>query len=137
MESGYESSERNSSSPVSLDAALPESSSVCRDPSAKRSAGLAPSWRHIPKSHSSSILEADSRSVWTKNQPLSGGETPAKSELDELQEEVARRAQEQELRKKQEKELEAAKGFNPHPSRFMDLDELQNQVNSLSRSKYC
>ncbi|XP_070289087.1 ubiquitin carboxyl-terminal hydrolase 54 isoform X2 [Myotis yumanensis] len=130
MESGYESSERNSSSPVSLDAALPESSGVCRDPSAKRSAGLAPSWRHIPKSHSSSILEADSRSVWTKNQPLSGGETPAKSELDELQEEVARRAQEQELRKKQEKELEAAKGFNPHPSRFMDLDELQNQGRS-------
>ncbi|XP_045437683.1 inactive ubiquitin carboxyl-terminal hydrolase 54 isoform X12 [Pipistrellus kuhlii] len=127
MESGYESSERNSSSPVSLDAALPESSSVWRDPSAKRAAGLAPSWRHIPKSHSSSILEADSRSVWTRNQPLSGGETPAKSELDELQEEVARRAQEQELRKKQEKELEAAKGFNPHPSRFMDLDELQNQ----------
>nr|XP_021555933.1 inactive ubiquitin carboxyl-terminal hydrolase 54 isoform X2 [Neomonachus schauinslandi] len=75
MESGYESSERNSSSPVSLDAALPESSSVCRDPSAKRSAGLAPSWRHIPKSHSSSILDADSiasRSSWTKNQPLSG-----------------------------------------------------------------
>ncbi|KAF5929053.1 hypothetical protein HPG69_015526 [Diceros bicornis minor] len=73
MESGYESSERNSSSPVSLDAALPESSSVCRDPSAKRSAGLAPSWRHIPKSHSSSILEADStasRSGWTKNLPI-------------------------------------------------------------------
>lgn len=133
MESGYESSERNSNSPVSLDAALPESSSVCRDPSAKRSAGLAPSWRHIPKSHSSSILEADSRasrSGWTKNQTLSGGEIPSKSELDELQEEVARRAQEQELRKKREKELEAAKGFNPHPSRFMDLDELQNQGRS-------
>ncbi|XP_030881593.1 inactive ubiquitin carboxyl-terminal hydrolase 54 isoform X5 [Leptonychotes weddellii] len=131
MESGYESSERNSSSPVSLDAALPESSSVCRDPSAKRSAGLAPSWRHIPKSHSSSILDADSiasRSSWTKNQPLSGGEISSKSELDELQEEVARRAQEQELRRKREKELEAAKGFNPHPSRFMDLDELQNQA---------
>uniref|UniRef100_A0A9L0RQH0 Ubiquitin specific peptidase 54 n=1 Tax=Equus caballus TaxID=9796 RepID=A0A9L0RQH0_HORSE len=140
MESGYESSERNSSSPVSLDAALPESSSVCRDPSAKRSAGLAPSWHHIPKSHSSSILEADStasRSGWTKNQPIAGGEISSKSELDELQEEVARRAQEQELRRKQEKELEAAKGFNPHPSRFLDLDELQNQVNSLSRSKYC
>ncbi|KAM8774648.1 ubiquitin carboxyl-terminal hydrolase 54 isoform 3-T3 [Rhynchonycteris naso] len=135
MESGYESSERNSSSPVSLDAALPESSSVCRDSSAKKSSGLAPSWRHIPKSHSSSILEADSttsRSGWTKNQPLSGGETPSKSELDELQEEVARKAQEQELRKKREKELEAAKGFNPHPSRFMDLDELQNQVLALS-----
>ncbi|XP_043332511.1 inactive ubiquitin carboxyl-terminal hydrolase 54 isoform X2 [Cervus canadensis] len=131
MESGYESSERNSSSPVSLDAALPESSSVCRDPSAKRSAGLAPSWRHIPKSHSSSILEADSavsRSGWMKNQPLAGGEIPSKTELDELQEEVARRAQEQELRRKREKELEAAKGFNPHPSRFMDLDELQNQA---------
>ncbi|XP_054428563.1 inactive ubiquitin carboxyl-terminal hydrolase 54 isoform X2 [Pteronotus mesoamericanus] len=133
MESGYESSERNSSSPVSLDAALPESSSVCRDPSAKRSTVLAPSWRHIPKSHSSSILEADSaasRSGWTKNQPLSGGEISSKSELDELQEEVARRAHEQELRKKREKELEAAKGFNPHPSRFMDLDELQNQGRS-------
>ncbi|XP_032696254.1 inactive ubiquitin carboxyl-terminal hydrolase 54 isoform X6 [Lontra canadensis] len=133
MESGYESSERNSNSPVSLDAALPESSSVCRDPSAKRSAVLAPSWRHIPKSHSSSILEADSiasRSNWTKNQPLSGGEISSKSELDELQEEVARRAQEQELRRKREKELEAAKGFNPHPSRFMDLDELQNQGRS-------
>ncbi|KAF6318038.1 ubiquitin specific peptidase 54 [Rhinolophus ferrumequinum] len=131
MESGYESSERNSSSPVSLDAALPES--VCRDPSAKRSAGLTPSWRHIPKSHSSGILEADSiasRSGWMKNQPLLGGEIPSKSELDELQEEVAKRAQEQELRRKREKELEAAKGFNPHPSRFMDLDELQNQGRS-------
>ncbi|XP_061036644.1 inactive ubiquitin carboxyl-terminal hydrolase 54 isoform X3 [Eubalaena glacialis] len=133
MESGYESSERNSSSPVSLDAALPESANVCRDTSAKRSAGLAPSWRHIPKSHSSSILEADStvsRSGWTKNQPLSGGEVSSKTELDELQEEVARRAQEQELQRKREKELEAAKGFNPHPSRFMDLDELQNQGRS-------
>ncbi|XP_019480230.1 PREDICTED: inactive ubiquitin carboxyl-terminal hydrolase 54 [Hipposideros armiger] len=88
MESGYESSERNSSSPVSLDAALPES--VCRY----------------------------------------CGEIPSKSELDELQEEVAKRAQEQELRRKREKELEAAKGFNPHPSRFMDLDELQNQGRS-------
>ncbi|XP_045424945.1 inactive ubiquitin carboxyl-terminal hydrolase 54 isoform X3 [Lemur catta] len=133
MESGYESSERNSSSPVSLDAALPESSNVCRDPSAKRSAGFVPSWRHIPKSHSSSILEVDSTasmSGWSKNQPLSGGELSSKSELDELQEEVARRAQEQELRRKREKELEAAKGFNPHPSRFMDLDELQNQGRS-------
>ncbi|KAM5237241.1 ubiquitin carboxyl-terminal hydrolase 54 isoform 2-T2 [Ctenodactylus gundi] len=133
MESGYESSERNSSSPVSLDAAQPESSSICRDPSAKRSAGSVPSWRHIPKSHSSSILEVDSTSSvssWTKTQPLSGGEISSKSELDELQEEVARRAQEQELRRKREKELEAAKGFNPHPSRFMDLDELQNQGRS-------
>ncbi|XP_062070113.1 inactive ubiquitin carboxyl-terminal hydrolase 54 isoform X3 [Lepus europaeus] len=135
MESGYESSERNSSSPVSLDAALPESSNVYRDPSAKRSVGFVPSWRHIPKSHSSSILEVDSTasvSGWKKSQPFSGGEISSKSELDELQEEVARRAQEQELRRKREKELEAAKGFNPHPSRFMDLDELQSQVLALS-----
>uniref|UniRef100_A0A8C2VJT9 ubiquitinyl hydrolase 1 n=1 Tax=Chinchilla lanigera TaxID=34839 RepID=A0A8C2VJT9_CHILA len=142
MESGYESSERNSSSPVSLDVALSESSNTCRDPSAKRSTGFVPSWRHIPKSHSSSILEVDSTasmtgaSSWLWKCDLSspllypGGEVTSKSELDELQEEVARRAQEQELRRKREKELEAAKGFNPHPSRFMDLDELQNQGRS-------
>ncbi|XP_016836178.2 inactive ubiquitin carboxyl-terminal hydrolase 54 isoform X6 [Cricetulus griseus] len=132
MESGYESSERNSSSPISLDAAPPESLNVYRDQSTKRP-GFVPSWRHIPKSHSSSILEVDSSETmtgWTKTQPLSGGEITSKSELDELQEEVARRAQEQELRKKREKELEAAKGFNPHPSRYMDLDELQNQGRS-------
>ncbi|KAF7465998.1 Hypothetical predicted protein [Marmota monax] len=62
--------------------------------------------------------------------PCGGGEVSSKSELDELQEEVTRRAQEQELRRKREKELEVAKGFNPHPSRFMDLDELQNQGRS-------
>ncbi|XP_036055760.1 inactive ubiquitin carboxyl-terminal hydrolase 54 isoform X5 [Onychomys torridus] len=131
MESGYESSERTSS-PVSLDAAPPESLDVCRDQSTKRP-GFVPSWRHIPKSHSSSILEVDSTAPmtgWTKTHPLSGGEITSKSELDELQEEVARRAQEQELGKKREKELEAAKGFNPHPSRYMDLDELQNQGRS-------
>ncbi|MBW01213.1 Inactive ubiquitin carboxyl-terminal hydrolase 54, partial [Eschrichtius robustus] len=61
---------------------------------------------------------------------IPGGEISSKTELDELQEEVARRAQEQELQRKREKELEAAKGFNPHPSRFMDLDELQNQGRS-------
>ncbi|XP_076787327.1 ubiquitin carboxyl-terminal hydrolase 54 isoform X7 [Arvicanthis niloticus] len=133
MESGYESSERNSSSPVSLDAAPPESLNVYRDQSTKRPVGFVPSWRHIPKSHSSSILEVDSAAPmtsWTKTQPVSDGEITSKSELDELQEEVTRRAQEQELRKKREKELEAAKGFNPHPSRYMDLDELQNQGRS-------
>lgn len=132
MESGYESSERNSSSPVSLDAAPSESVNVYRDQSTKRPVGFVPSWRHIPKSHSSSILEVDCTAPmtsWTKTQPLSDGEVTSRSELDELQEEVVRRAQEQELRKKREKELEAAKGFNPHPSRYMDLDELQNQGN--------
>ncbi|XP_038165985.1 inactive ubiquitin carboxyl-terminal hydrolase 54 isoform X4 [Arvicola amphibius] len=132
MESGYESSERNSNSPVSLDAAPAETVNVYRDQSTKRP-GFVPSWRHIPKSHSSGLLEVDSTAPmagWTKTQPLSGGEITSKSELDELQEEVARRAQEQELRKKREKELEAAKGFNPNPSRYMDLDELQNQGRS-------
>ncbi|XP_056675293.1 inactive ubiquitin carboxyl-terminal hydrolase 54 isoform X11 [Monodelphis domestica] len=139
MESGYESSERNSNSPVSLDATLSESSGTYRDTNLKRTPGLVPAWHQIPKSHSSSsIMEAESvsaKSGWTKNQPLpwkdksTDGELSlaSKSELDELQEEVARRAHEQELQRKQEKELEAARGFNPHPSRFMDLDELQHQ----------
>ncbi|XP_020861737.1 ubiquitin carboxyl-terminal hydrolase 54 isoform X4 [Phascolarctos cinereus] len=139
MESGYESSERNSNSPVSLDATVPERSGTSRDTNVKRVPGLVPAWRQIPKSHSSSsILEVDlvpSKSGWTKNQPQPWKDKTAdrqlslssKSELDELQEEVARRAQEQELRRKREKELEEARGFNPHPSRFMDLDELQHQ----------
>ncbi|XP_034632937.1 inactive ubiquitin carboxyl-terminal hydrolase 54 isoform X3 [Trachemys scripta elegans] len=137
MESGYESSERNSNSPVSLDMPLSESSSTHRDSRMKRAGGLVPAWRNIPKSHSSSILEvesASSTSGWTSSQHSvgNGGEmpVPSKSELDELQEEVARRAQEQELLRKREKELEAAMGFNPRPSRFMDLDELQNQGRS-------
>ncbi|XP_041329846.1 inactive ubiquitin carboxyl-terminal hydrolase 54 isoform X6 [Pyrgilauda ruficollis] len=135
MESGYESSERNSNSPVSLDMPLSESSSTHRDVHMKRAGGFVPAWRNIPKSHSSSILEVESASSigsWT-NSPHTmgnGGDifVPLKSELDELQEEVARRAHEQELRRKREKEMEAAMGFNPRPSRFMDLDELQNQV---------
>ncbi|XP_053162812.1 inactive ubiquitin carboxyl-terminal hydrolase 54 isoform X3 [Hemicordylus capensis] len=134
MESGYESSERNSSSPVSLDMPLSESSSTSRDSHMKRPGGFVPAWRNIPKSHSSSILEVESVSstaCWAKNKHSigNGGEmlVTSKSELDELQEEVARRAQEQDLRRMREKELEAAMGFNPHPSRFMDLDELQNQ----------
>ncbi|XP_044276097.1 inactive ubiquitin carboxyl-terminal hydrolase 54 isoform X2 [Varanus komodoensis] len=141
MESGYESSERNSSSPVSLDMPLSESSSASRDSHLKRPGGFVPAWRNIPKSHSSSILEAESVSSapsWARNKCSMGGEilVSSKSELDELQEEVARRAQEQELRRKREKDLEAAMGFNPHPSRFMDLDELQNQgrTDGLERS---
>ncbi|XP_043373936.1 inactive ubiquitin carboxyl-terminal hydrolase 54 isoform X9 [Dermochelys coriacea] len=108
-----------------------------RDSHMKRAGGLVPAWRNIPKSHSSSILEVESASLtggWisSQNSVGNGGEipVPSKSELDELQEEVARRAQEQELHRKREKELEAAMGFNPHPSRFMDLDELQNQGRS-------
>lgn len=50
-----------------------------------------------------------------------------RSELDELQEEVARRARQQEQQKRREAEREAAMGFNPRPSKFMDLDQLQHQ----------
>nr|XP_033797293.1 inactive ubiquitin carboxyl-terminal hydrolase 54 isoform X2 [Geotrypetes seraphini] len=142
MESGYESSDRNSNSPISIDIPLSESSGSYRDYHFKKSAGFVPSWRHIPKSQSSSILEmADSSSSlgnWTNGHPTSTGvdlPVPLKSELDELQEEVTRKAQEQELRRKQERELEAARGFNPHPSRFLDLDELQNQGRSDSFEK--
>ncbi|XP_070801435.1 ubiquitin carboxyl-terminal hydrolase 54 [Pituophis catenifer annectens] len=134
MESGYESSDRNSNSPVSLDMPLSESSNTSRDYLIKRTGDVIPAWHNIPKSHSSSILEVESASsitCRTKNKYSfgHGGEilVSSKSELDELQEEVARRVQEQDFQRKQEKELEAALGFNPHPSRFMDLDELQNQ----------
>lgn len=54
-----------------------------------------------------------------------------KTELDELQEEVQRRARDQEIRWKREKEFEASMVFNPRPRRFLDLDELQNQGNFL------
>uniref|UniRef100_A0A670Y866 Ubiquitin specific peptidase 54 n=1 Tax=Pseudonaja textilis TaxID=8673 RepID=A0A670Y866_PSETE len=132
MESGYESSDRNSNSPVSLDMPLSDSSNTSRD--IKRTGDFIPAWHNIPKSHSSSILEVESASSTTYETfwvfPTSkGGEifVSSKSELDELQEDVARKAQEQVFQRKQEKELEAALGFNPHPSRFMDLDELQTQ----------
>ncbi|XP_048358582.1 inactive ubiquitin carboxyl-terminal hydrolase 54 isoform X2 [Sphaerodactylus townsendi] len=132
MESGYESSERNSNSPVSLDMPLSESSSTSRDSYMKRPGAFVPAWRNIPKSHSSSILEvelASSPGGWAKSKHSNGGDmlVSSKSELDELQEEVSRRALEQELRRKREKEMEVAMGFNPLPSRFMDLDELQSQ----------
>ncbi|KAL7990346.1 hypothetical protein Chor_013776, partial [Crotalus horridus] len=143
MESGYESSDRNSNSPVSLDMPLSESSNISRDYHIKRTGDVIPAWHNIPKSHSSSIFEVESASsaaCRTKNKYSfgNGGEllVSSKSELDELQEEAAKRAQEQDFQRKQEKELEAAVGFNPHPSRFMDLDELQNQgrIDGFERS---
>ncbi|KAG8551943.1 hypothetical protein GDO81_004347 [Engystomops pustulosus] len=139
MESGYESSERNSNSPISMDLPLSENCSAFREYHSRKSPGTAPAptWRNIPKSQSSSALDmADSASsVWVKVHPSHvAAESPGsmKSELDELQEEVARRAREQEIRWKREKEIEAAMGFNPRPRRFLDLDELQNQGRSDS-----
>ncbi|KAI4894263.1 hypothetical protein NFI96_016291 [Prochilodus magdalenae] len=131
MESGYESSERNSNSPVSLDMPLNEGASnglnslkdtvLIKPPS-----GVGPSWKSVQKSKSSSALLQDVKASVRGSSHMSlVGE--GRSELDELQEEVARRAKEQELQRRKEKEKEAAMGFNPRPSKFMDLDELQNQ----------
>ncbi|XP_040176394.1 inactive ubiquitin carboxyl-terminal hydrolase 54 isoform X3 [Rana temporaria] len=147
MESGYESSERNSNSPVSMDLPLSENCSAFREYHSRKSPGTAPApapapaptWRSIPKSQSSSALDmADSASsVWVKVHPshvvtATENPVPLKTELDELQEEVQRRAREQEVRWKREKEIESAMGFNPRPRRFLDLDELQNQGRSDS-----
>ncbi|XP_018421520.1 PREDICTED: inactive ubiquitin carboxyl-terminal hydrolase 54 isoform X5 [Nanorana parkeri] len=73
MESGYESSERNSNSPVSMDLPLSENCSAFREYHSRKSPGTAPAptWRSIPKSQSSNALDmADSASsVWVKVHP--------------------------------------------------------------------
>ncbi|KAG9275546.1 inactive ubiquitin carboxyl-terminal hydrolase 54 isoform X1 [Astyanax mexicanus] len=131
MESGYESSERNSNSPVSLDMPINEGASngltSLKDAILiKPPPSVGPSWKSVQKSKSSSALLQDVKASVKGNSHMSlVGE--GRSELDELQEEVARKAKEQELQRKKEKEREAAMGFNPRPSKFMDLDELQHQ----------
>uniref|UniRef100_A0A8C9R3Y8 Ubiquitin specific peptidase 54 n=1 Tax=Scleropages formosus TaxID=113540 RepID=A0A8C9R3Y8_SCLFO len=128
MESGYESSERNSNSPVSMDMPLSEgpSASSHRDTGIKKPLTSGPSWRSVPKSKSSGAILQDHKSLsWSSSHISLAGE--GRSELDELQEEVARRARQQELQRKREREREAAMGFNPRPSKFVDLDELQHQ----------
>ncbi|XP_014871710.1 inactive ubiquitin carboxyl-terminal hydrolase 54 isoform X1 [Poecilia latipinna] len=113
MESGYESSERNSSSP---DREVGQQ---------KRVLMSGPSWRSVPKSKSSgAIMQELPHPCWVSSSDTGSG----RSELDELQEEVARRARQQEQQKRKEAEREAAKGFNPRPSKFMDLDQLQHQA---------
>ncbi|XP_036396404.1 inactive ubiquitin carboxyl-terminal hydrolase 54-like isoform X2 [Megalops cyprinoides] len=128
MESGYESSERNSNSPVSMDMLLNEGprASSHRDAGVKKPPTSGPSWRSVPKSKSSGAILQDLRAPSWSSSYTNLGE--GRSELDELQEEVARRARQQELQRKEEKEREAALGFNPKPSKFMDLDELQHQA---------
>uniref|UniRef100_A0A9J7ZAZ3 Ubiquitin specific peptidase 54a n=1 Tax=Cyprinus carpio carpio TaxID=630221 RepID=A0A9J7ZAZ3_CYPCA len=119
MESGYESSERNSNSPVSLD--MPVSEGASNGMHRYDAKNLT-----VSKSKSSSALLQDVKASAKGSSHMSLG-VYSHSELDELQEEVARRAREQELQRRKEKEKEAAMGFNPKPSKFMDLDELQNQ----------
>ncbi|XP_067828495.1 inactive ubiquitin carboxyl-terminal hydrolase 54a isoform X2 [Heptranchias perlo] len=141
MESGYESSERNSNSPVSLDTSVADgmpggmhnsSANPFRETNVKKPISSGPSWKTVPKSKSSSALQQESSTAsksWV-NLQQSFNENynhPMRSELDELEEEIKRRTKEEELRRKKLREKEAAMVFNPRPSKFMDLDELQNQ----------
>ncbi|XP_067336313.1 inactive ubiquitin carboxyl-terminal hydrolase 54a isoform X2 [Channa argus] len=126
MESGYESSERNSSSPVSLDLNLGDRECGLKKPSVSSSSS-GPSWRNIRSKSSGALLQELSSSNRGGLAPPSG-----RSELDELQEEVLRRAREEEQQRRQEKEREAALGFNPRPSKYLDLDQLQIQGKSDS-----
>ncbi|XP_055018833.1 inactive ubiquitin carboxyl-terminal hydrolase 54-like [Boleophthalmus pectinirostris] len=119
MESGYESSERNSNSPVSLDLNPGDrESSTKKPPSSCSSSG--PSWKNARSKSSGALLQDINSS--NRTAPSSG-----RSELDELQDEVLRRAREEEQQRRQEKEKEAALGFNPRPSKYLDLDQLQIQ----------
>lgn len=107
-----------------------------------------PSWRSVPKSKSTNAIlqelpspgwsgaAAKGAHLFTQSymQPvclnlfcLLHTTASGRSELDELQEEVARKARQQEQQKRKEAEREAAMGFNPKPSKFMDLDQLQHQ----------
>ncbi|CAL9699330.1 unnamed protein product [Knipowitschia caucasica] len=111
MESGYESSERNSSSP---DREVGQQ---------KRPLMSGPSWRSVPKSKSTgAILQELPRDARGHSSHM------GRSELDELQEEVVRRARQQEQQRRREAEREAARGFNPRPSKYLDLDQLQHQA---------
>ncbi|KAM3606676.1 uncharacterized protein V6R79_021072 [Siganus canaliculatus] len=122
MESGYESSERSSSSPV--DPPLADSA-VRKAPPSSSSSSSGPSWRSLRSRSSGALLQELSSSSRGSLAPPAG-----RSELDELQEEVQRRAREEELQRRQEKEQEAALGFNPRPSKYLDLDQLQIQGKS-------
>uniref|UniRef100_A0A3B3XDV4 Uncharacterized protein n=2 Tax=Poecilia mexicana TaxID=48701 RepID=A0A3B3XDV4_9TELE len=121
MESGYESSERNSGSPVSLDLSLGDRESGVKKPSSSSSSS-GPSWRNIRSKSSGALLQDLASSSRGSLAPPAG-----RSELDELQEEVLRRAREEEQQRRQEKEREEALGFNPRPSKYLDLDQLQIQ----------
>ncbi|XP_037320861.2 inactive ubiquitin carboxyl-terminal hydrolase 54a isoform X6 [Pungitius pungitius] len=118
MESGYESSERNSSSPVSLELNVADRDCVVKKPSSSSS---GPAWRNIRSKSSGALLQELSSS----NRRGLAATSVGRSELDDLQEEVQRRAREEEQHRRQEKEREAALGFNPRPSKYLDLDQLQ------------
>ncbi|KAM9364930.1 ubiquitin carboxyl-terminal hydrolase 54-like [Pholidichthys leucotaenia] len=142
MESGYESSERSSSSPVSLELNLGDRELPLKKPqsSSSSSSSSGPAWRNIRSKSSGALLQESSRGSlgaavggnfyseikWT-SLLMSSSVSSGRSELDELQEEVLRRAMEEEQQQRKEKEREEALGFNPRPSKYLDLDQLQIQ----------
>lgn len=77
------------------------------------SSSSAPSWRNIRSKSSGALLQECS----------SAAPPTYHSELDQLQEEVQRRTREEQQKKQREEEL----SFNPQPSKFLDLDQLQVQ----------
>ncbi|XP_051936202.1 inactive ubiquitin carboxyl-terminal hydrolase 54-like isoform X2 [Hippocampus zosterae] len=113
MESGYESSDRNSSSPVSLELNSLERESVAGHPSSS-----GPSCKAARSKSDGALLQDVSAA--TRG-------SVGRSELDELQDEVLRRAREEECLRQQEKDREAKLEFNPRPSKYLDLDQLQIQ----------
>uniref|UniRef100_A0A8C6MJ83 Ubiquitin specific peptidase 54a n=1 Tax=Nothobranchius furzeri TaxID=105023 RepID=A0A8C6MJ83_NOTFU len=141
IESGYESSERNSSSPVSLDLTLGEF--AVKKPLSSSYSSSGPSWKNIRSKSSASLLQ-EFKIAWSGTfkfcfkqfvicfSAVNPAPSAGRSELDELQEEVLRRARVEEQQRQQEKEREAALGFNPRPSKYLDLDQLQIQGKSDS-----
>ncbi|XP_024916488.1 inactive ubiquitin carboxyl-terminal hydrolase 54-like isoform X3 [Cynoglossus semilaevis] len=135
MESGYESSERNSNSPISLDLNLDLNLNlgerefpVKTGSTSSSSSSSTQSWRNI-RSKSSGALLQELHSANRGSHVLAGG----RSELDELQDEVLRKAKEKEQQQRQEKEKELEHGFNPRPSKYMDLDQVLDQLQVQGR----
>ncbi|KAG7280287.1 hypothetical protein CRUP_026828, partial [Coryphaenoides rupestris] len=104
------------------------------------SAGPAPKERDWETDSSSSESQAGgsvgsggrSRPVWRPRREVLNIDgiftrERRRSELDELQDEVWRRAREVEQQRERERERESAMGFNPTPSKILDLDQLQIQ----------
>ncbi|CAB1460237.1 unnamed protein product [Pleuronectes platessa] len=123
MESGYESSERNSSSPVSLDLNLGDR--VCCEEASVSSSSSAPSWRNIRSKSSGALLQdvsSSSRGSLGMTAPPVG-----RSELDELQEEVLRRAKDESSSDGRRRRERLRSASTPRPSKYLDLDQLQIQ----------
>uniref|UniRef100_H3AKN5 Uncharacterized protein n=1 Tax=Latimeria chalumnae TaxID=7897 RepID=H3AKN5_LATCH len=130
MESGYESSERNSSSPISMDIPLSEGSSAnsYRESNMKKPAvSSSPSWKSVPKSHSSSALHQEptlSSPNWLSSQHSFGKTKESnKNKYSRTQEERIRMQLFLEMREKKEKLFEVTVFLMSHYTRFKFLTE--------------